>query len=215
MAELANFVGSIQGCRVQRSGEAFLPEHRTPACPSRPAGIADSAAGAGNVARRSSAFTLIELMVVMGIILVIMGVAVPLMNIGGGTALRTTVSNFRSTVALTRQWAITHRTPTTIVIGSTNVFGGVNKSFYVVTNSSDGLVNDIKYLPDSVQFTNLPPGLTRVGITFRPDGTVAGSVTAPERKFRIQSTAGATTTFEVRILALTGAVKVREIRMQQ
>src|SRR5450759_5345180 len=69
-----------------------------------------------------AAFTLIELLVVMVIAAVIMAVSLPsFLSMGRGAGMRTAVNNIRSTVALSRQWAITHREEITFVASSTGM----------------------------------------------------------------------------------------------
>ena len=65
------------------------------------------------------AFTLIELLVVMVIAAVIMAVALPgFMSMNRGMAMRGATRSVKSTASLARQWAITHRTVTSIQLSS-------------------------------------------------------------------------------------------------
>ncbi len=95
-------------------------------------------------------FTLIELLVVMVVTVVIMAIALPsFFSISKGHELRGTTSSIHSTISLTRQWAITHRTPTWVEIVSNQI----------QVASEEGIVS----LP-----VKLPPTI-RVDMFYNPD----------------------------------------------
>ena len=132
----------------------------------------------------ASAFTLIELLVVMVIAVVIMAVSLPsFISMGRGAGMRTAVNNIRSTVALSRQWAITHREQITFVASSTgmvyNMTNGVfseatnDHACYYATNAAGTLVQSITDLPLDVTFDNA----SETNLTFKTDGGLASGVT--------------------------------------
>ena len=125
----------------------------------------------------ASAFTLIELLVVMVIAVVIMAVSLPsFISMGRGAGMRTAVNNIRSTVALSRQWAITHREQITFVASSTgmvyNMTNGVfseatnDHACYYATNAAGTLVQSITDLPLDVTFDDT----SETNLTFKTDG---------------------------------------------
>ena len=129
---------------------------------------------------KTKAFTLIELLVVMVIAAVIMAVAVPsFIGMGRGAGMRTAVNNVRSTAALSRQWAITHREQITFIVSSTGMVYTTNNLIVLSTNdhacyyavSTEGaLIQSITELPidvtlDTLSATNMP---------FRTDGGLGG-----------------------------------------
>jgi len=93
-------------------------------------------------------FTLIELLVVMVIAAVITALAAPaFISMGRGSELNGAVRSLSSTISLSRQWAITHKESTEIIVetnaffalsgedGTTQVLGSVLK---IATNGYDG-----------------------------------------------------------------------------
>lgn len=73
-----------------------------------------------------------ELMVVIAIMAILMGIAVPAFNnMGKGGSMRGAISQLRSTISLSRQWAVTHRSKTYVL-------------FPFVTDSTD--LNDRNYV---------------------------------------------------------------------
>lgn len=127
------------------------------------------------------AFTLIELLVVMVIAAVIMAVSLPsFISMGRGAGMRTAVNNVRSTLALSRQWAITHREQITFVASSTGLVYTTNNlivlatndhACYYATNAVGDLIQSITDLPLDVTFgdpSGTPPCETN--LTFKTDG---------------------------------------------
>lgn len=122
--------------------------------------------------RSASAFTLIELLVVMVIAAVIMAVSLPsFISMGRGAGMRTAVNNVRSTAALSRQWAITHREEITFVAMSNLVYqndsgGWVTNPAYCAKNQDGELVQKGVPLPLDVTFGSS----SETSLTFKTDG---------------------------------------------
>ena len=120
----------------------------------------------------------------MVIAVVIMAVSLPsFLSMGRGAGMRTAVNNVRSTVSLSRQWAITHRVEITFVASSTGLVYTTNNlivlatndhACYYATNSEGGLVQSVTDLPLDVTF-----GDAKVSLTFKTDGGLDGNVTDP------------------------------------
>ncbi|MBU4274132.1 MAG: prepilin-type N-terminal cleavage/methylation domain-containing protein [Planctomycetes bacterium] len=158
-----------------------------------------------------AAFTLIELLVVMVIAVVIMAVSLPaFLSMGRGAGMRTAVNNVRSTVALSRQWAITHREQITFVASSTGMFYNMtNRAFskttndhacYYATNAEGTLVQSITDLPLDVRFD-----VPSVSLTFKTDGGLTDLNPPPivlvdKRNPSVETT--------ISINGLTGGIKV-------
>lgn len=107
-----------------------------------------------------SGFTLIELMVVMTIMAIMMGVAmVGFSDWGRGTGMQGATMNVKSSIALARQWAITHRKKTTIVC---------TNNYYVISCGVDN-VGGTNYLPEGLEFVD------GVDLAFKLDGSCRGS----------------------------------------
>jgi len=150
------------------------------------------------------AFTLTELLAVIAIMAALMLVAVPSLRSIRSTALQTAARQVSNTLQLTRQYAITHRTPTRFMIAVDTSSGKiapdmVARAFIVctATNNTDGIlqgwvpVQDWQMLPEGVVFSDLnsrfydpieihltddkPPP---VGVADRTAGTAASSSTA-------------------------------------
>jgi prepilin-type N-terminal cleavage/methylation domain-containing protein len=135
---------------------------------------------ASGIRRPASGFTLIELLVVMVIAVVIMAVSLPaFISIGRGAGMRAAVNNVRSTVALSRQWAITHREQITFVASSTGMVYTTNNLIVLATNDhacyyaisavNTGLIQSITDLPLNVTFD----ALSATNLTFKTDGGLA------------------------------------------
>jgi prepilin-type N-terminal cleavage/methylation domain-containing protein len=129
-----------------------------------------------------AAFTLIELLVVMVIAVVIMAVSLPsFISMGRGAGMRTAVNNVRSTLALSRQWAITHREEITFVTSPTGLVWTTNNQAVLTTNdhacyyafsgvNTTNLVQSITKLPLDVTFESA----SALSNTFKKDGGLAG-----------------------------------------
>lgn len=112
-----------------------------------------------------AAFTLIELLVVMVVAAIIMSIALPAFtSMGRGVSLRTAVANVRSTLALSRQWAITHREPITFVWSNSPDPNAL--SYYCANNVTGTLVQSITELPVNVSFDVS----SDTNLTFKTDG---------------------------------------------
>jgi type II secretory pathway pseudopilin PulG len=143
--------------------------------------------------------TLIELMLVIVIMAIIMTFAVPaFVGIGRGAGLRSAVQGVRSTLSLTRQWAITHREKTSFVYGRDET-----GSYYEVVNLPESSIQARTYLERSIDFgdENNPP------LTFKSDGSLTnesqdGFITVAIGDIRGQGN-------NIDVLCLTGGIKVR------
>ena len=165
----------------------------------------------------TSGFTLIELLVVMVIAVVIMAVSLPsFISMGRGAGMRTAVNNVRSTVALSRQWTITHREQITFVASSTGMFYTTNNlivqatndhACYYATNAEGTLVQSITDLPLDVTITFDSSSQSATNLTFKTDGGLAsGSTTkfivlVDKRNNNVTST--------ISINGLTGGIRVQ------
>lgn len=131
------------------------------------------------------AFTLVELLVVMVVIVTLMAVAVPaFIGIGRGAGMRTAVNNVRSTLSLARQWAITHRENVYFRLRTNEwVFIPTNRpqdqwvtkdngiSCYFVSNADNVLIQNVILLSPDVKF-----GQDDQVFVFTPEGGLSSGV---------------------------------------
>ncbi|MBW7909327.1 MAG: GspH/FimT family pseudopilin [Kiritimatiellae bacterium] len=108
---------------------------------------------------KKDAFTLIELLVVIGIVGVLGVLVIPAFTgIGRGQNMRMSVSQLRTTLALARQWAITHNDKTYVIFPDEDMTynppSGANMALrsYAVWTEKDGYVSEWRYLPPGVLF---------------------------------------------------------------
>ncbi|MDD5679548.1 MAG: prepilin-type N-terminal cleavage/methylation domain-containing protein [Kiritimatiellae bacterium] len=136
---------------------------------------------ASGVRRLAPGFTLIELLLVMVVAAIIMSVSLPsFIGMGRGSGMRTAVNNVSSTIALSRQWAITHREQITFFASTTGMVYTTNNVLQEATNNhacyyaiSEGvLVQSITDLPLDVTFNDKSPNVT--SLVFKTDGGLAG-----------------------------------------
>jgi prepilin-type N-terminal cleavage/methylation domain-containing protein len=99
-------------------------------------------------------FTLLELLVVMVIVTVISAIAIPgFIGLGKGQALRGVTSNVHSTLALARQYSITHKTTVIFRYCYETTNGIYKRSFYNVVDYPDyNVVNQDIVLPPDITF---------------------------------------------------------------
>ena len=110
--------------------------------------------------RRRASFTLVELLVVMGIFALLMVMAIPgFLRRGSGTSAQGAVSRLKATMNLARQWAVTRRTPTYVVFPTaTNSFAGaphlVSTALrgWNIWTAEDGFLNEWQFLPSGFLF---------------------------------------------------------------
>jgi len=161
-----------------------------------------------------AAFTLIELLVVMVIAVVIMSVSLPaFINIGRGAGMRTAVNSVHSTIALSRQWAITHREK--ITFEAANNLGyrkddgkWTNNPAYCAKNQDGGFVQKGVPLPLDVNFKQ-PSGNVVTSLTFKTDGGLAnGSDTYFIKLVDKNDPDNLNKTRTISINGLTGGIKV-------
>ena len=171
----------------QRAEVRFRPQSTTsPRCGASGHLASDVAA---HSLQSASAFTLIELLVVMVIAVVIMAVSLPsFISMGRGAGMRTAVNNISSTVALSRQWAITHREQITFVASSTGLVWTTNNVPVPTTNdhacyyavsavNPSNLIQSITDLPLDMTFG--APSVSATNLTFKTDGGLDGDVSDP------------------------------------
>ena len=160
----------------------------------------------------------------MVIAVVIMAVSLPsFLSMGRGAGMRTAVNNVRSTVALSRQWAITHREEITFVASSTGLVYNMTNNlqdrfskttndhacYYAISAVNTGLVQSITDLPLDVTFDDTSLNVT--SLTFKTDGGLAsGSDTKKIVLVDKKSLIPPNTRIEktISINGLTGGIKV-------
>lgn len=121
--------------------------------------------GAGVTKRRPlrrGGFTLVELLIVVVIMAIMIGVALPRFeDIGRGSKMRAATTELRSTLALARQWAIANREDVYVVVpdDKTALYSGLSTNeypkalrSYAVYSRSKGYIKDWTYLPGGVYF---------------------------------------------------------------
>jgi prepilin-type N-terminal cleavage/methylation domain-containing protein len=109
---------------------------------------------------RTRGFTLIEMLTVVVIVGIILAIGIPMMNsMSRATALQGAVRDVSNTLQLARQFAITHRTKTEVVV--TNTYNAI----CVFTNNWP--VDKWKPMPVGV---TIDKGFTDEKIEFRPTG---------------------------------------------
>ena len=158
-----------------------------------------------------AAFTLIELLVVMVIAVVIMSVSLPaFINIGRGAGMRTAVNSVHSTIALSRQWAITHREK--ITFEAANNLGyqeddgeWTNNPAYCAKNQDGGFVQKGVPLPLDVTFVEGASVVT--SLTFKTDGGL-DIVGATPVKIILVDKKNSSIKKTISINGLTGGIKV-------
>jgi len=164
-------------------------------------------------APRSSGFTLIELMVVMVIAVAITAISLPsFISMGRGIGMRTAVNNVSATIALSRQWAITHREKVTFIISNTGLVYNITSNqvslaandhaCYYATNAGGAMVQSITDLPLDVNFASG----SETNLKFQTDGGLGGvgDVDILLKYKNIQGAPNKT----ISVNKMTGAIKV-------
>ncbi len=142
-----------------------------------------------------SGFTLIELMVVMLIMAIMMGIAmVGFSDWARGTGMQGASMNVKSSIALARQWAITHRKKTTFLC---------TDDYYVISCGVDN-VGGTNYLPEGLEFE------AGLDFTFRLDGSCTGN-TLP-RELVIKESDKETNYLQtvIQVYPITGRARVKK-----
>jgi len=152
--------------------------------------------------RRKRAFTLVELLVVIGIMGLLLVIATPMFNgLTRSSGMKGATMQLRTTLSLARQWAITHRETTYVLFPSPGT-GAQPKTdpkrlrAYNVYTRSDRWIRDWTMLPDGLVFdpessqtnnvlvtgqvkyvsytSNSATNDTLYGFTFHADGSSSG-----------------------------------------
>jgi prepilin-type N-terminal cleavage/methylation domain-containing protein len=137
------------------------------------------------------AFTLTELLVVIGIMAIMIGFALPAFRgLGQGSAMRTSVFQLKTTLALARQWAITHRQYTYVVFPDRLInYAGLGAErykdrhaygVYAVTNRGTGegyYVREWVFLPPGIVVDDSPTNSQSVFATTRVSNIPLGGQT--------------------------------------
>lgn len=114
--------------------------------------------------------TLIELVAVMSIMALIFSLAIgAYLSWGRVTALSSAETRLISSLGLARQWAISHREPTTL--SATNL---TDAGAYAIFADNRLVGGPSNVLAHSIRFERLTPD-AYPSVTFRPDGSCAGS----------------------------------------
>ncbi|MCE9613682.1 MAG: hypothetical protein K8T26_05360 [Lentisphaerae bacterium] len=126
---------------------------------------------------RRSAFTLIELITVMAIMMLILGLSMAAFkDIGRGAGMRGAVLQFKAAMSLARQNAITRRQSTFLNYGNE----GEDRGYYFMTEGKSGVSGGerqgtMSFLPNGILFVNEASPFSYV--EFKLDGTVAKTST--------------------------------------
>lgn len=154
-------------------------------------------------------FTLIELLIVVVIMAIIIGISAPVfIGMSRGAGMRAAVRSVCSTLALVRQWAITHREEVTF--SYLNFTAPMPSSCYYVVNAAGIVISQTNALPMDVKFACDPEGSSVSSITFKTDGGLdSGSATIPITIYDRQSlAAGRDVRKTITINGLTGGIRV-------
>jgi len=150
--------------------------------------------------RTQAGFTIIELLVVMGIIIALMAVAVVVFQPRSDVRLSARAVKTRLDAA--RAWAVAHRQRTTLAFGN----GPDGRAHYVTIDTAGKPLHGTNFLEAGVVFADC----SVEQITFKPDQTVAGD--AAEYRIGIaRSVGGKPQHWELRVAKSTGAVTMREV----
>lgn len=114
-----------------------------------------------------SGFTLLELLVVMGIMVLLMSIsAIGFLGVRRGAEIRGAVMTVRTTMMLARQQAVTKRQNVSV-----EFYSAGEDNWMVVVQGTARATNSVVYLPRGVQYDGVPPA----AIQFTPSGG-AGAV---------------------------------------
>lgn len=112
--------------------------------------------------KRKKGFTLVELLVVMGIMVMLMGIStLGLVGIRRGAELRGGARSVRSTLMLARQYAVTKRQEVQV---------GFTASSMTVSFSGGGSTNRTTYFSPGIEITKMPDNNP---LRFLPNGGLA------------------------------------------
>lgn len=112
---------------------------------------------------KRSAFTLVELLVVVGIIATLLVLVVPAFTgLGRGQSMRSSVAQLRSTLALARQWSITRNEKTYVIFPDDGSYNPAKNAVmalrsYAVWAEKSGYISEWRYLPPGIVFDSTEP----------------------------------------------------------
>lgn len=134
-------------------------------------------------------FTLVELLVVIAIMGIMLGLLLPAFTgLGRGANMRSAVMQLRSTMALARQWAITHREKTYVLFPEETLSYAVGgdarmaRRAFGVWGERSGYITEWKYLPNGIVFDGVTNRSGAVNLTSAKT-TNTGQVMAFKFKF--------------------------------
>ena len=148
-----------------------------------------------------SGMTLIELLVVMFIMAIIATISIPAFtSMGRGSALRSAVSTFYTSISLARQWAITHKEEVTFTCYRDTAAGsGFTGSTFCVINQAGIYISSVVTNSLDVNFEN------SVSVTFKTDGGLTDIIS---KSITIQDRNEIGDPRIITIYGLTGGIKV-------
>lgn len=150
-------------------------------------------------------FTIMELLVVIGIMVLLMSLAVAgFIGIRRGAELRGGVMTVRTTMMLARQEAVTKRRNVTVEFKAGTGALDADKLYVISSCAGNILTNSVIALPLGIQFNAAP-----APITFKPSGSASGtgatSIGLIEKQGPVAGTLRGTRS--VKVWSLTGITK--------
>ncbi len=158
---------------------------------------------AGEAWRGKKAFTLLELLVVMGLMMLIMGIAVAnWFSLRRGAEMRRSISTVQTTMMLARQSAVTKRKTVTVQFGQTVTAGMTYHTMSVKVGANS--IHTPMYLSPGVTFVGTP-----ADIQFTPNGRTTGVGLVTISLVETVAQGGTPRTAAIDVWMLTGTTRVR------